>query len=198
MFSMYNQAVPNLACPQHTIRQFTTYVCNVQSGSSDFPCSQCTIRQFPTSHAPIYNLAASDLPCSQYTVPDLISSQGTIIRQYALNIAVPNLPCSQCTIWQFPTSQQVTPFRLISSHGQSTNLDLSTWEPSTHLGTSTSVAKLSRLDMFTYRDLLVPAAKSTHLDLSARRPGTPVLMYLLQCPSQPIQTYGLWQPSRPV
>ena len=119
MFSMYNQAVPNLACPQHTIRQFTTYVCNVQSGSSDFPCSQCTIRQFPTSHAPIYNLAASDLPCSQYTVPDLISSQGTIIRQYALNIAVPNLPCSQCTIWQFPTSQQVTPFRLISSHGQS-------------------------------------------------------------------------------
>ena len=129
---MYNQAVHDLPCSQCTIRQFpTSHVLSIQSGSSR-PMFAMYNQAVPTSHVlnvqsgssqhhmlPIYNLAASDLPCSQYTVPDLISSQGTIIRQYALNIAVPNLPCSQCTIWQFPTSQQVTPFRLISSHGQS-------------------------------------------------------------------------------
>ena len=107
MFSMYNQAVPNLACPQHTIRQFTTYVCNVQSGSSDFPCSQCTIRQFPTSHAPniqsgsfrspmfsIYSSRPYKLSrynnqavCSQYS-----SSQPPMFSMY--NLAVPNLPAS--------------------------------------------------------------------------------------------------------
>ena len=81
MFSMYNQAVSDLPCSQHTIQAVP-----------DLPCSQHTIQAVP------------NLPCSQHTIqaiPDLPCSQHTI-RQFptshALNVqSSMQLSHSQCT-----------------------------------------------------------------------------------------------------
>ena len=92
---------------------------------TNLPCSQCTIRQSPTSHAlnvqscshhphmlPVHNHAVTNLPCSQCTIMQSPTShapnaqsgshQPPMLSMY--NHAVTTLTCSQCTIMQSPTS----------------------------------------------------------------------------------------------
>ena len=93
-----NPTTHNLApvTSSHIVMRFlTSYVLNMQSGSSQPPIFSCTIRQFPTSYTLNIQSGSSRLPMF------------SMYKQ-----AVLDLPCSQCSLAPGPT--QI----LSRSHGE--------------------------------------------------------------------------------
>ena len=113
MLPMHNHAVTKLPMYNHAVTYLPAPICSAKSDSHQppmlpmynytvtyLPCSQCTIMQSPTSHAPNAQ-SCMQSPTSHTPHSQSCSHQPPMLHIH--NHAVTNLPCSTCTIRQSPT-----------------------------------------------------------------------------------------------